>query len=652
MERESLEMDVVFVGAGPANLSGALHLAGLVSDHNDGVANGKREGQPLGDIQIAVIEKGAAVGAHILSGAVMDPRGLAELIPDFVERGAPLETPVNEDHFLYLTNKHAIRAPITPPPLKNHGYYIVSLNRLTAWLGEQCEEAGVNIFPEFPGAEMLYDERDRVLGVRTGDKGIDAEGKPKANFEPGVDLFAKVTVLGEGVRGSLTKKLIQRLGLDQGREPQIYSLGVKELWELPDDRYPTGRVTHTLGFPSDQWTYGGGWIYGMQNRILNLGYVTGLDYRDPLIDPHAEFQRYKTHPYVARLLSGGKMIRYGAKAIATGGLHAVPQLYADGVLLTGDSAGFLNGARLKGIHTAIKSGMLAAETIFEALVSNDFSASKLKSYDQRVKESWITPELRRYRNFHAGFRHGRWLGMVNAGLQYITGGRAWGLFDRDHQEAGHEAVQKLSGYGYHGDDPAQRYKDLRFDGTLTFNKVTDVYHAAVAHDEDQPAHLHVLDKNICATRCAEEYGNPCQRFCPAAVYEMIEVSEPSADRGLRAGGPREVVDAGGQSPRRQLQINFSNCVHCKTCDIMDPYQIINWVTPEGGGKRQDAGRCLFFGGLLAVLGLEVEGDCAADDFFERDARRLVFDGVDVYARTRAALKLLAALRGQNNQAVF
>jgi len=270
MEHESLEMDVVFVGAGPANLSGALHLARLVSDHNDGVANGKREGKPLGDIEIAVIEKGAMVGAHILSGAVMDPRGLAELIPDFVERGAPLESPVKEDHFLYLTKQHAIRAPITPPPLKNHGYYIVSLNRLTAWLGEQCEEAGVNVFPEFPGAEMLYDESDRVLGVRTGDKGIDAEGKAKANFEPGVDLFAKVTVLGEGVRGSLTKRLIQRLDLDKGREPQIYSLGVKELWELPDDRYPTGRVTHTLGFPSDQWTYGGGWIYGMQNRIVNL----------------------------------------------------------------------------------------------------------------------------------------------------------------------------------------------------------------------------------------------------------------------------------------------------------------------------------------------------------------------------------------------
>jgi len=561
MERESLEMDVVFVGAGPANLSGALHLARLVAEHNEAIANRTREGKSLGEVQIAVIEKGASIGAHILSGAVMDPRGLAELIPDFIEQGAPLESPVKEDHFLYLTSKRAIRSPITPPPLANHGYYIVSLNRLTAWLGEKCEAAGVNIFPEFPGAEMLYDEHDHVIGVRTGDKGIDKEGRQKDNFEPGVDLLAKITVLGEGVRGSLAKKLIQRLRLDEGREPQVYSVGVKELWQLPDNRYPAGRVTHTLGFPSDQWTYGGGWIYGMQNNILNLGYVTGLDYRDPLIDPHAEFQRFKTHPFVAKLLNGGKMIRYGAKAIAAGGMFAIPRLYADGVLLVGDTAGFLNAARLKGIHSAIKSGMLAAETIFEALVSEDYSARSLASYEKSVKESWITPELRHYRNFHAAFRHGRWLGLANAGLQFLTGGRAWGILNRDHQEAGHEAIRKISDYGYQGDDPAQRYKDLHFDNKLTFNKVTDVYHAAVAHNEDQPAHLHVLDPNICVTRCTQEYANPCQRFCPAAVYEMVSNGD---------GG-------------RHLQINFSNCVHCKTCDIMDPYQIIDWVTPEGGG---------------------------------------------------------------------
>jgi electron-transferring-flavoprotein dehydrogenase len=562
LERETLEMDVVFVGAGPANLSGALHLASLVREYNEAVSSGKREGEPLGEIEIGVIEKGAYVGAHILSGAVMDPRALKELMPDFLEQGAPLEAPVNEDYFLYLTKNRAIKSPITPPPLKNHGYYIVSLNRLTAWLGEKCEEAGVNIFPEFPGAEMLYDEEDRVVGVRTGDKGIDKEGKRKANFEPGVDLRAKVTVLGEGPRGSLTKQLTQRLNLNNGREPQVYSLGIKELWELPDDRYPAGRVTHTLGYPSDSKTYGGGWIYGMQNRILNVGYVTGLDYRDPLLDPHAEFQRFKQHPFLARLLEGAKMIRYGAKTIAAGGPHAMPQIYADGVLLVGDCAGFLNSQRLKGIHTAIKSGMLAAEAIFEALLAKDYSARQLIRYEQLVNDSWVMKELRKVRNFHAGFRHGRWLGLANAGLQFITGGRSWGVFDRASAEPGHEALEKLSAYGYHGDAIEQRYNGLRFDGKLTFNKLTDVYHAAVGHDEDQPVHLHVLDTNICSTRCAEEYGNPCQRFCPAAVYEMVDA---------------------GEDGKRRLQINFSNCVHCKTCDIMDPYQIINWVTPEGGG---------------------------------------------------------------------
>src|SRR5947209_13401399 len=555
-------MDVVFVGAGPANLSGALHLARLVKEHNEMVASGKREGKALGEIEIGVIEKAAAVGAHILSGAVMDPRALKELLPDFVEQGAPLESPVKEDYFLYLTKTRAIRSPITPPPLKNHGYYIVSLNKLTAWLGEQCEAAGVNIFPEFPGAEMLYDEQDRVVGVRTGDRGIDKEGQPKANFEPGIDLLAKVTVLGEGPRGSLTKQLSQRLNLNDGREPQVYSIGVKELWELPDDRYPAGRVTHTLGFPSDAHTYGGGWIYGLQNRILNLGYVTGLDYRDPLLDPHAEFQRFKQHPFVARLLAGGKLLRYGAKTIAAGGYHAMPQLYADGVLLVGDCAGFLNPQRIKGIHTAIKSGMLAAEAIFAALVAGDYSARQLQSYEELVRASWVMPELRKVRNFHAAFRHGRWLGLANAGLQFITGGRSWGLFDRASTEPGHVQMRKLADYGYKGDAIEQRYNGLRFDGKLTFNKLTDVYHSAVGHDEDQPAHLHVLDTNICSTRCAEEYGNPCQRFCPAAVYEMVE------------------SNADGQ---RHLQINFSNCVHCKTCDIMDPYQIIHWVTPEGGG---------------------------------------------------------------------
>lgn len=560
IERESVEMDVVFVGAGPASLAGALHLARLIASHNEAVARGERRTRALGEVQIAVIEKGGAIGAHILSGAVMDPCALAELMPDFLAQGAPLDAVVTEEEFLYLTEKRALRSPFIPPPLRNHGYHIVSLSKLVAWLGEKCEEAGINIFPGFPGVEVLYDRADRVIGVRTGDKGIGRDGRPKSNFEPGVDLLAKVTVFGEGPRGSLTKQLVARLGLDEGCEPQVYSLGIKELWELPDDRYPAGRVTHTLGYPSDVHTYGGGWIYGMRDRIISLGYVTGLDYRDPSLDPHAEFQLFKQHPAIARILEGGRMIRYGAKTIVAGGIHAMPRIYGDGFLLVGDSAGFLNAQRLKGIHTAIKSGMLAAEAIFEALLADDFSARQLRRYRELVEGSWLMRELRRVRNFHAGFRHGRWLGLANAGLQFLTGGRAWGIFDRLGTVPGHEAMQKLTDLARR-DSATSRYAALRFDGRLTFNKLTDVYHASVAHEEDQPAHLHVLDTNVCATRCAVEYGNPCEKFCPAAVYEMVDDGQ---------GG-------------RKLQINFTNCVHCKTCDIMDPYQIINWVPPEGGG---------------------------------------------------------------------
>jgi electron-transferring-flavoprotein dehydrogenase len=562
VEREQLEMDVVLVGAGPGNLAAAYHLKKLIDKYNGEIAAGRRAGKSLGEVEIAVIEKGSAVGAHALSGAVIDPRALAELMPDFKEQNCPIEAEVSEEDFYYLTKTHGIKSPVIPPPLENHGNYIISLNRLCEWLGEKCEAAGINVFPEFPGAEILYDEEDRVIGVRTGDKGVDKEGKPKPNFEPGVDLTAKVTVLGEGSRGSLTKQLTRRLGLDKDREPQVYSLGVKELWEVPEGNYPTGNVTHTLGFPSDAQTYGGGWVYGLKNNIVNIGYVTGLDYKDPLIDPHAEFQKFKTHPVIAKILAGGKMIRYGAKTIAAGGWHTMPQIYADGVLLVGDCAAFLNGQRLKGIHTAMKSGMLAAETIFEALILNDFSSRSLSRYQEKVQNSWLKPELYAVRNFHSSFANGRYLALINGGLQFLTGGRDWGIYDKTSHEAGHLKMKKLSEYGYNGDNMAQRYADLKFDKKLTFDKVTDVYNAAVRHNEDQPPHLHVADTEICATRCAEEYGNPCQRFCPAAVYEME--TNPTTNR-------------------RELKINFSNCVHCKTCDIMDPYQIINWVTPEGGG---------------------------------------------------------------------
>ena len=545
IEREELPFDVVFVGAGPASLAGAYHLARLVKAHND--AGGK-----LGEVEIAVIEKGSEVGAHGLSGAVMDPIGIRELIPDFLERGCPVEAPVGDDAVFYLTEKGKFKLPITPPPMVNHGYFVVSLSKLLRWLAPLCEEAGVNIFPEFPGASLLYDGH-QVVGVRTGDKGIDKHGKTKENFEPGVDVKAKVVVLGEGPRGTLTKQLIARLNLDRRSDPQVYALGVKEIWELPDDRLEAGTVYHTLGFPLPGETFGGGFLYMMKNRMLDLGLVTGLDYLDPKTDPHTAFQRFKTHPWLRSLLDGGKMVAYGAKAIPEGGYYSVPRLYTGGALIVGDSGGLLNGQRLKGLHIAMKSGMLAAETIFDALVKDDYSTDAMRRYERKLRKSWIEKELYTVRNFHQGFEKGRLAGIVNAGIAVATGGL---LPRRKAVHAGHERIEKLD--EYYGDRPQP--PAFVPDGKLTFDKVTDVYHSGTAHDEDQPCHLKVADTSICVDQCTREFGNPCERFCPAAVYEMA-----------------------GEGAERRLQINFSNCVHCKTCDIMDPYQIITWTPPEGGG---------------------------------------------------------------------
>jgi electron-transferring-flavoprotein dehydrogenase len=441
--------------------------------------------------------------------------------------------------------------PILPPPLRNHGNYVVSINKLVRWLGEKCEAAGVNIFPEFPGTEMLYDG-DAVVGVRTGDKGIDKNGNQKANFEAGVDITAKVTVLGEGVRGSLTKQMIERLKLDRDSDPQVYSVGIKELWEMPDDRFAPGSVIHTLGWPLDSRTFGGSWVYGMRDRIIDIGLAVGLDYRDPSIDPHHEFQKFKTHPLISDLLKGGKLVRYGAKAMPVGGWYTMPQLTSDGVMIIGDSAGMLNGERLKGIHTAIKAGMLAAETILDCLVTNNFTQKTLGSFDKKLKQSYVGQELYKSRNFHQAFDNGRMAGLITAGISTLTGGR---LPRKLPIKAGHKHMQKVQ-----PDGAGSRYAGLKYDDRLTFDKLTDVYYSSTHHDEDQPAHLKILDTNICVDRCVREFGNPCQNFCPANVYEMVDAGET-----------------------KRLQINFSNCVHCKTCDIMDPYQIINWVPPEGGG---------------------------------------------------------------------
>ncbi len=543
VERERLDADVLIVGAGPAGLSCALHLANLIQKHNE-----TNPDSALSAENIYVLEKAREIGAHQLSGAVMDPRGLAELVPDF-EKTAPLDATVADDAAHFLTASSAWKFPITPPPLRNHGNYIVSLSKLAKWLAGLVEKAGVNLFTQFAGAELLY-EGERVTGLLTEDKGVGKDGKAKDNYTPGYELRAKITVLAEGPRGSLTKEIVSRLRLD-GINPQVYAIGLKELWEVPPGRIAAGYVAHTMGWPLDSSVHGGGWLYGMRDDRVSVGLVASLEYHDPLFDPHEAFQRYKTHPFIRRVLEGGKLVRYGAKTIPEGGWYSMPRNYADGALIIGDSGSFLNGARLKGIHLAIKSGMLAAETIFEALLAGDTSANALSAFPKKVEQSWIKKELWAVRNFHQGFAHGLYAGLFNAGLQMLTGGR--GLVDPMRAVAGHEAYRKI--------DPA-RPAPARFagDGKLTFDRLNDVYHSGTRHEEDQPCHLHVADTNICATKCVVEYGNPCQYFCPAAVYEMAR-----------------------EKGELRLKINASNCVHCKTCDISDPYQIITWVPPEGGG---------------------------------------------------------------------
>ncbi|MCL6566779.1 MAG: electron transfer flavoprotein-ubiquinone oxidoreductase [Acidobacteriia bacterium] len=545
-ERERLDADVLIVGAGPAGLACALRLAQLIHANREAAATAGLSAE-----NIYVLEKAREIGAHQLSGAILDPRALRELLPEF-ERTAVAgvsDTPVREDAVYFLTEKRAWKFPITPPPLRNHGNYVVSLNRLAKWLAERVEQAGINLFTQFAGAELIW-ENEGIAGVITEDKGVDKNGRPKANYTPGYELRARVTVLAEGPRGSLTKTLVRRYGLD-GLNPQVYGLGIKELWEVPAGRISPGFVAHTMGWPLGTRIYGGGWIYGLQQNRISLGLVVALEYPDPQFDPHEAFQKFKTHPLVRRLLEGGTLVRYGAKTLPYGGWYSMPRPYVDGGLIIGDSASLLNAQRLKGIHTGMKSGMLAAETIFEALCAGDTSAKALSAFQKKIEQSWIRQELWPVRNFHQAFHGGLWSGLLHSALQMLTGGR--GLRDPWRTRPGHEAYQRLDGRG----SPPPRFKG---DGRLTFDRLTDVYHSGTRHEEDQPCHLIVADPNICVTRCTTEYGNPCEYFCPAAVYEMTE------ERG-----------------ERRLKINASNCVHCKTCDIMDPYEIITWVPPEGGG---------------------------------------------------------------------
>jgi electron-transferring-flavoprotein dehydrogenase len=551
--RETLEVDVLIVGGGPAGMAAALRLAQLQK------AQG---GEPLA---IAVLEKSREAGAHMLSGAMLDPSALKDLVPDYKEKGAPLASDVHHEHVYFLTRTGKLPAPIIPPPLQNHGNHIISLNRFVKWMAGLVEAEGIDLFAGFPASELLYDGA-RVVGVRTRDQGIDKHGTKKSTFEPGVDIQAKVTILCDGVRGNLTKAVVRRLALDEGRQPQLYAIGIKELWEVPKDRIPAGTVIHTLGYPLRMEEFGGGFLYSMPDGVVSLGLVTGLDYKDPLFDPHLTFQHFKQHPLFADILKGGQMVRYGAKALPEGGWYTLPRAYADGVLIAGDAGGYVNSVRLKGIHLAMRTGMLAAQTAFDAIRANDTSATKLRAYEEAINASEVRRELYGVRNVHQAFGQGLIPGVLSAGVGMVTGG--WWYKDPMPAHAGYERMQTVAEYyGENRPDVDLPVRPAKIDRQLTFDKLTNVHYSGTRHPEDQPSHLIVHDTNICATRCRVEYGNPCTRFCPANVYEM--------------------VDAGDGT--KKLQINASNCVHCKTCDIMDPYQVIDWVPPEGGGGPQYEG---------------------------------------------------------------
>ncbi|MBV9859923.1 MAG: electron transfer flavoprotein-ubiquinone oxidoreductase [Alphaproteobacteria bacterium] len=533
MQREQMEYDVVVVGAGPAGLSAAIRLKQLA-------AAAERE------LGVCVVEKGSEVGAHILSGAVFEPRALNELIPDWRERGAPLNTPATEDRFLYLTETRAIRLP-TPPQMNNHGNYIISLGNLCRWLAQQAEELGVEIYPGFAAAEVLYDDGGRVRGVATGDMGIGRDGERTDRYQPGVELVAKETLFAEGARGSLTKTLVERFRLRDGRDPQTYGLGVKELWEIPAERHRPGLVVHTVGWPLDRATYGGSFLYHLENRQVAVGFVVGLDYTNPFLSPFEEFQRFKTHPAIRSFFEGGRRVAYGARALNEGGFQSIPRLDLPGGAVIGDAAGFLNVPKIKGSHTAMKSGMVAAEAVF-ARLGGDPAAR----VEDAIAASWIWDELYRVRNIRPGFRGGLWAGMAYAALDtLVLRGRAPWTF---HNHADHSQLRSAA--------ESTRIAYPRPDGTLTFDRLSSVFISNTNHEEDQPAHLKLRDPAKAIAVNYRLYDSPEQRYCPAGVYEIVQ-------------------DGAAAEPR--LQINAQNCVHCKTCDIKDPEQNIDWVVPEGGG---------------------------------------------------------------------
>ncbi len=529
--------DVVIVGGGPSGLAAAIRLKQLANE----------SGREIG---VCVIEKGSEIGAHIMSGAVFEPRALNELIPDWKDKGAPLNTPAGDDSFLFLTETKSIRLP-TPPQMHNHGNYVISLGNLCRWLATQAEELGIEIYPGFAAAEILYDESGRVLGVATGNMGVGKDGEPTAEFQPGVELRATYTLFAEGCRGSLTKTLLKRFELTKEADPQTYGIGIKELWEVKPENHKAGKVTHTAGWPMDSKTYGGSFLYHLEDNQVVVGFVIGLDYENPYLNPFEELQRFKTHPAIRGTFEGGRRIAYGARAIVEGGYQSIPKLTFPGGALIGDAAGFLNVPKIKGSHTAMKSGMTAAEAVFDAL-AQETPPAEVTAYPERLKKTWLWDELFTARNIRPSFHWGFLGGFLYSAIDtfFLRGRAPWTLH---HRRPDHAALK-----------PAKDCTPISYpkpDGKLTFDRLSSVFISNTNHEENQPAHLTLKNASVPVNVNLAVFDGPEARFCPASVYEFVEAE----------GGAK------------RLQINAQNCVHCKTCDIKDPTQNINWVVPEGGG---------------------------------------------------------------------